>query len=301
MDAQEVGSAETRLTTVGLIGLGNLGAPIAEQLLAAGTPLMVHDQRVRAMTELMDIGADAAASPAELAEQCETVLVCVQTDEQCRAVLTGSDGVLAGSSSGDLVVLLSTVHPDTVGELAHAAAERGVSLVEAPVTGQGARSVRNGSAWVLLGGDEVDVARAEPVLSRFAGRVLRTGSLGSAAALKVAHNVMVYLSYLAAAEALDFAHALGVSADLVTEVTRASGTLSPQMDIYQEIYERRRTDPGDAEEQRYMRANAALLEKDLGIAVSLAARHGAALPGCSLAAQHGADIYRAAEPRGRRR
>jgi 3-hydroxyisobutyrate dehydrogenase len=288
MDAQP-----GRTDTVGFIGLGNLGTPIAERLVAANVALMVHDTRVRAMNALIAAGADAAASPAELAEQCATVLVCVQTDGQCRAVLTGRHGVLAGSSAGDLIVVLSTVHPDTVGELADAAAAKGVALVEAPVTGQGARSVRDGSAWVLLGGDAEAVNLAEPVLSCFAGRVLRTGPLGSAAALKLAHNVMVYLSYLATSEALEFAQALGVSADLVTEVTRASGTLSPQMDIYQEIYERRRTDPGDAEEQRYMRANAALLAKDLEIAVDLAARRGVALPGCSLASQRGTDIYRA--------
>lgn len=288
MDAQR-----GRRDAVGFIGLGNLGTPIAERLLAAGTSLMVHDVRAKAMSALIESGADAAPSSADLARSCATVLVCVQTDDQCRAVLTGPDGILAGCSAGDLVAVLSTVHPDTVAELAAAAEARGVALVEAPITGQGARSVRDGSVWVLLGGPDDAVARAELVLSRFAGRILRTGPLGSAAGLKVAHNVMVYLSYLAAAEALDFAHALGVSADLVAEVTRASGTLSPQMDIYQEIYERRRTDVGDAEEQRYMRANAALLEKDLGIAVDLAARHGTVLPGCSLVSQRGADIYRA--------
>jgi 3-hydroxyisobutyrate dehydrogenase len=282
-----------RTDTVGFVGLGNLGTPIAERLLAAGTPLVVHDLRADAMAPLTDAGAQATSSPTALAERCRTVLVCVQTDDQCRAVLCGADGLLAGCSAGDLVALLSTVHPDTVGELTAAAAAKGVALVEAPITGQGARSVRDGSVWVLLGGDEAAVARAEPVLSRFAGRVLRTGSLGSAAALKVAHNVMVYVSYLATAEALDFAAALGVSADLVAEVTRASGTLSPQMDIYQEIYERRRTEYGDAEEQRYMRANAALLAKDLGIAIDLADRHGTALPGCSLVSRQAAAIYRA--------
>lgn len=292
MDAQP-GRSDARLNTVGFIGLGNLGTPIAERLLDSGTPLIVHDVRVGPMTALIHVGSDAAASPAELAEQCSTVLVCVQTDDQCRAVLTGSHGVLAGCSAGDLIVVLSTIHPDTVADLAAAASAHGAALVEAPITGQGERSVRDGSVWVLLGGDEAAVARAEPVLARFAGRVLRTGALGSAAALKVAHNVMVYLSYLASAEALDFARALGVSADLVTEVTRASGTLSPQMDIYQEIYERRRTNPGDVEEQRYMRANAALLAKDLGIAVDLATRHGTALPGCSLVSRQAAAIYRA--------
>ena len=279
--------------TVGMIGLGNIGTPIAERLVASGAPLVVHDIRPDAMTALAEAGAGTASSPATLAERCATVLVCVQTDDQCRAVLTGPDGVLAGSTAGDLVAVLSTVHPDTVGELAEAAAAQGVSLVEAPVTGQGERSVRDGSVWVLLGGDEPAADRAEAVLSRCAGRVLRTGPLGSAAALKVAHNVMVYLSYLATAEALDFAEALGVSADLVAEVTRASGTLSPQMDIYQEIYQRRRDDPGDAEEQRYMRANAALLAKDLSIAVDLAARCGLALPGCSLVSQQASAIYRA--------
>src|SRR5689334_25045299 len=99
MDAQPE-RIDSRLDTVGFIGLGNLGAPIAERLLAAGVPLIVHDVRVQAMTALIEDGSDAAASAAELAEQCGTVLVCVQTDDQCRAVLTGRRGVLAGSSPG---------------------------------------------------------------------------------------------------------------------------------------------------------------------------------------------------------
>ena len=279
---------------IGFVGLGAIGAPVAERLLAAGSDLVAYDLRAEATARLAAAGAATAATARQLASDCATVLVCVQTDAQCHDVV---EELLAGAAAGDLIAVLSTVHPDTIAELAGAAAGRQVALVEAPLTGQGSRSVRDGTIWVLLGGDAEAVERARPVLASFAGRVLPTGPLGSAAALKVAHNVMVYLGYHAVAEAFDFARTMGVAAELVAEVTRASGTLSAQSDIYQEIYERRRTEPGDEEEQRYMRANAALLEKDLGIAVDLAARHGVQLPGCALLSTRGAKIYRAPDHR----
>ena len=144
----------------------------------------------------------------------------------------------------------------------------------------------------MAGGDTDTVERLRPTLGRFAGHVLHTGRLGSGAALKLAHNVMVYLGYLSVLEAVELAHAAGVRDGLVAEVTHATGTLSPQSEIYLEIYERRRAGAGDGPETEYLRTSAAVLEKDLRIAVELAARHGLELPGSALVAPRGLEVYR---------
>ncbi len=289
MDGQPRGSTTTH---VGMIGLGIIGSAVAEQLLASGHTPVVHDLRPEPLARAQELGATVATSARAVAERCDTVLVCVQNDEQCHEVVEGPDGILAGARPGSTIAILSTIHPDTITQLAAAAAAHDVALVDAPMAGQGEASVRDGTLWVMAGGDDAVVARLRPTLEGFAGRVLHAGPLGSGAALKLAHNVMVYLGYLSVLEAVELARAAGVHDGLLAEVTRATGTLSPQSEIYLEIFERRRHDQGDGRETEYLRTSAAVLEKDLRIAVELAAAHGLALPGSALVAPRGLEVYR---------
>ncbi len=189
---------------VGLIGLGFLGGAIGERLVATGPSPVVHDVVPARQTRLVERGAIGVASNRELAARCDVVLLCVQTDEQCVDALAGHESVLDGARPDTVVVVLSTVAPSTIEHLADLAAARSVRLVEAPLAGRGAAGVADASIFVLTAGDDDVVARARPVLERF-GRVLQTGPLGTAAALKLAHNVLVYVSRLAAYEAVTLA------------------------------------------------------------------------------------------------
>jgi 3-hydroxyisobutyrate dehydrogenase-like beta-hydroxyacid dehydrogenase len=254
--------------TVGLIGLGFIGASIGERLLATGEPPLVHDLVPARVDALVAAGAVPAASTADLASRCGVVLVCVQTDQQCLDVITGSGGVLAHARPGTVVAVLSTISPATVAGLAEAAAGTGVDLVEVPMAGQGARSVADGSMFVLAGGDAEVVERARPALERFA-RVIETGPLGSGAALKLAHNVMVYVSRIGALEAVELARAAGVRDGLVAELTAQTGTLSEQSRVWLEIYEARRRGESDPALDANMATAADLFAKDLGHAVDL--------------------------------
>jgi 3-hydroxyisobutyrate dehydrogenase len=278
---------------VGLVGLGIIGSKIAEHVAGQGHHIVVHDVRPEAVQEAQAVGARPAASPEELASVADTVLVCVQNDAQCEAVVTGPTGILRSARPGLAVAILSTVHPHTITRLATAAQEHGVTLVDAPMVGQGRDHIPQGLLWVVVGGTDEEFARVAPALRTFAGRALHTGPLGSGAVLKLAHNVMVYGGYLATIEALELARVAGVADGLVEEVTAHTGTISPQSAILAEIYERRRHTPGDAFEEHHMRIAAEVLEKDLRIAVEVASEHGLSLPGASVLTSRGADVYRA--------
>jgi len=277
--------------TVGLVGLGFIGASIAERLCATGEPPLVHDLVPERVAAAQRSGARPASSTAELGADCDVALVCVQTDEQCLAVVTGPEGLLAHARPGAVVVVLSTISGATVAALGEAALAAGVDLLEAPMAGRGAASVADASMFVLVGGDDAARERARPALERFA-RVLATGELGSGAALKLAHNVMVYVTRLGTLEAVELARAAGVADGLLAELTRETGALSDQSDVWLAIHEARYRGETDATLDANMLVAADLLEKDLRHALALGAERGVVLPATAVAATAAERIYR---------
>ena len=186
--------------------------------------------------------------------------------------------------------MLSTISPRTVDALAESAATRQVGLIEVPMAGQGAKSVADASMFVLAGGDDDVRERARPTLERFA-RVIDTGALGSGAALKLAHNVMVYVSRLGALEAVELARAAGVRDGLVAELTRQTGTLSEQSEVWLDIYEARRRGESSPVMDSNMTTAADLFAKDLRHAVALGSENGVVLAASAVAAHFGNQVY----------
>ena len=276
--------------TVGLVGLGFIGASIGERLLVTGEPPIVLDAVPDRRDALVTQGARAADSARELAAACDLVLLCVQTDEQCLEVVTGPEGLLTGARPGTVICVLSTVSPRTIEALADAASAAGVDLLEVPMAGQGAKSVADASMFVLAGGDDAVRERARPTLQRFA-RVIDTGPLGSGAALKLAHNVMVYVSRLGALEAVELARAAGVRDGLVAELTAQTGTLSEQSRVWLDIYEGRRRGESDPVMDSNMTTASDLYAKDLRHAVALGAEHGVVLAASAVASHFGNQVY----------
>jgi len=276
--------------TVGLVGLGFIGASIGERLAITGEPPVVFDLVTERIDRAVAHGAVAATSVGDLAGRCDVVLVCVQTDEQCLDVITGGDGVLATARAGSVVGVLSTVSPRTIEELARAAGERGVDLLEVPMAGQGAKSVADASMFVLAGGDDAVRDRLRPTLERFA-RVIDTGPLGSGSALKLAHNVMVYVSRIGALEAVELARAAGVRDGLVAELTAQTGTLSEQSEVWLGIYEDRRRGHSSPEMDHNMTVASDLFAKDLRHAVAVGAEHGIVLAASAVASHFGDQMY----------
>jgi len=275
---------------VGLVGLGFIGASIGERLATTGAPPVVFDLAPERVDAVVATGALAAPSALALAERCDLVLVCVQTDEQCLELVGGPAGLLDGLAAGALICVLSTISPRTVDALAAAASARGVDLLEVPMAGQGAKSVADASMFVLAGGDDDLRERARPTLERFA-RVVDTGPLGSGAALKLAHNVMVYVSRIATMEAVELARAAGVRDGLVAELTAQTGTLSEQSAVWLDIYEDRRRGHSDPVMDSNMTTAADLYEKDLRHAVALGAELGIVLATSAVASHYADEVY----------
>jgi 3-hydroxyisobutyrate dehydrogenase-like beta-hydroxyacid dehydrogenase len=276
--------------TVGLVGLGFIGTSIGERLVVTGSPPVVFDVVPERVAALGAKGATPATSVAELGERCDILLVCVQTDEQCLDVIAGPEGLLTTARAGSTIAVLSTISPHTVDALAAAAAPCGVGLLEVPMAGQGAKSVADASMFVLAGGDDAVRERARPTLERFS-RVIATGPLGSGAALKLAHNVMVYVSRIGALEAVELARAAGVRDGLVAELTSQTGTLSEQSAVWLDIYEARRRGETSPVMDSNMTTAADLFAKDLRHAVALGAERGIVLATSAVASHHGNQVY----------
>jgi 3-hydroxyisobutyrate dehydrogenase-like beta-hydroxyacid dehydrogenase len=205
------GSTEPDSTTAlraGVIGLGDIGRGLADNLLRAGIELSVYDTRPEATAELQD-GARIAVSPADLARHSDVVLVAVVNDEQVRSVLQGESGVFAGAAAGTTVVIVSTISTTTVKELHAEGATYGVTIVDCGVSG-GPSAAASGELVCMIGGSADDVDRVRPVLNAVSCLVLHMGPHGAGLAAKLARNLVTYGSWLAAFEAQELAEAAGI-------------------------------------------------------------------------------------------
>lgn len=276
---------------VGIVGVGILGRGIAERLLARGIAATLFDPRREAVAGLAEQGARVARSNRELAGECDRICIWVQNDEQCEAALVGAEGVLAGIRAGAAIAVHSTVHPRTIERLGAHCAERGVPLVDAPVAGQGVNSLARGDFWMLAGGDLRVVERFRSVAEVFCEKIVHCGPLGSAAVLKLAHNVATYVGYQAIVEAQALARAAGVREGLLEAVAESSGTLSPAMRLMLESRDKRLANAPGAFSDTQMQTFAEILEKDLRVAIEVANERGLALPGAAVVSQCAAFIY----------
>ncbi|WP_049577227.1 NAD(P)-dependent oxidoreductase [Streptomyces sp. SBT349] len=203
----------TRETTrIGFAGLGNLGRPMAEALLDDGWRLVLHDREPERARACAASGAGATGA-AEVAERvsglggCGVVALAVPDDAAVGAVL---DELLPLLSEGAVVLLHSTVLPGTARDLAARAADRGVGLLDAPVSGGAERAAR-GDLAVMVGGDADVLERARPVLETVGSQVLRVGPSGAGSAAKLANQLMMFAALAGAHEAIDLAAAHGIA------------------------------------------------------------------------------------------
>ena len=277
--------------SLGIVGLGLIGSALARRLVNSGRPPIVHDLKAETVQAAVNDGAIAAESSAELAEQCDIVLVCVQNDDQCVVAVSGNNGILEGARPGMCIAVLSTVMPSTIENLAALAADQGVDLVDAPLAGRGMFSVEEGSMTALVGDQGDLVKRLEPTLRRFSSHVIAAGGLGSGAALKLAHNVVVYAGFAGTIEAVELARSAGVREGLLEEVASTSGALSELSAMFVKYYKHFRDDPRTEYEDEALRVAANLLEKDLGDAVALAKSRDISIPVASLLSTAGARVF----------
>lgn len=207
------------MTSVGFVGLGAMGAPMARRLLEAGHELTVWNRTVSRCEPLAAGGARVGGSPAEAARASDLVITMVGDPHGLRAVTQGPEGVLAGLHAGSVLVDMSTVGPAAVRELARGV-PAGAGLLDAPVLGSIPEAIA-GSLRIFVGGDSALVRRVEPVL-RVLGDPLHAGPLGSGAAAKLVANSTLFAVLGALGEAIVLGEGLGLSREAVFEVLNAT-------------------------------------------------------------------------------
>ena len=199
---------------VGFIGLGSQGGPMARRIVDAGHPTTLWARRPATLEPFTDTAAKVAASPAELAAASDLVCVCVVDDTDVTDVVTS---VLGGMAPGGIVAVHSTVHPDTCRTLAAEAGARGVTLVDAPVSG-GGRAAADGRLLVMVGGEPDAVARCRPVFATYGDPIVHLGPLGTGQVTKLLNNLLFTANLATAASTLALGTSLGVDAGRLAEV-----------------------------------------------------------------------------------
>ncbi|MEU9015463.1 NAD(P)-dependent oxidoreductase [Streptomyces sp. NPDC048479] len=248
---------------IGFIGLGNMGGPMSLNLLAAGHTVTVHDIREQAAAEQVARGAHWAASPADLAGQSDTVITMLPTPRHVEQVLLGDGGLLAAMAPGSTWIDMSTSVPAVADRIRALAGERGVRVLDAPVSGM-AHGARSGTLQIFVGGDAKDVARQRPVLEAMGDpeRILHVGPHGTGYAVKLMINMLWFCHLVATSEVL----AVGARAGVDLEILHRSLVASPANSNFLQNDVLSVLNHGDYDESFAM----ALACKDLGLAVDLA-------------------------------
>ena len=262
-------------TPVAFLGLGTMGGAMAANLARAGFPVTAWNRTPGRASELGELGVSIAATPADAAAASDIVVVCVSDTPDVEAVLFGDHGVVAGARPGTLVIDCSTIAPSGAWTFASRLRERGLAMIDAPVSG-GSEGARNATLTIFVGGDAADVERARPVLAALGRTITHVGPIGAGQAVKAVNQVILAGAYLGVAEGIVLAIKAGLDVEQVVEALGGGAAQSWVL----------ANRSGRMIENDYpLGFKVALHRKDLAIALELAAQLGAVLPVSALAAQ----------------
>jgi 2-hydroxy-3-oxopropionate reductase len=252
--------------TVGFIGLGIMGKPMAENLIEAGYDLVAYNRTSEKAGELD--GATVAETPREVAEQSDITITMLPDSPQVEEVLAGEDGVLEGIKEGALIVDMSTISPVVTEELSEKANEKGASMLDAPVSGGDVGAIE-GTLSIMVGGSEGDFERARPLFEVMGGTVTHVGPVGTGQVVKAANQIVVALTIEAVSEALVLGSKGGVAPEKILDVLGGGLAGNKVMEVKREKMLEHSFDPGFRVE---------LHHKDLGIALAAGREYGVTLP-----------------------
>ena len=271
---------------LGFIGIGLMGRPMTLRLLAAGHDVTVWNRSRDKLAAVLEKGARAAGSPAELARACEIVMMCVTDQHAAESVLFRADGVAAGATAGGIVVDFSSIAPASARQFAARLEAKGIGLVDAPVSG-GVAGAQNGTLAIMAGGRAEHVERVRPVVMHLAQRFTRMGESGAGQTTKLANQIITGSLIAVIAEAVRLAEAAGVDATKLPEALKGGFADSAPLQIFGARMAARRFEPS--------LGSAAIMLKDLENASAVAKEAGVPLPMASTAVQ----LYRMLAAHGR--
>ena len=272
------------IETIGFIGLGIMGKPMAHNLLKAGYPLVVHNRSRAAVDELVSAGAVAASSPAEVARRADVVITMLPDSPDVRSVVLGADGVLSGARDGSVLIDMSTIAPAVTREIAAEAAKVGVKTLDAPVSGSEQGAI-GGTLAIMVGGDAAVVERCRPILSAMGKSVVHVGGVGMGHTVKLVNQIIGLATLEAVCEGLVVAAKAGVDLGTLLEAISGGAAASWQLQNMTPKIAERDFRPG------FM---VRLAQKDLRLALGLADDLHASVPSAALTHQ----MYRSVEASG---
>jgi 2-hydroxy-3-oxopropionate reductase len=269
-------AAEPGTTRVGFVGLGLMGLPMARNLLKAGYALTVWNRTAAKAEPLLAEGAQAAASPADVARRSDVVVTIVTDSPDVEAVVGGESGVLAGAGAGAVWIDMSTISPEVTRRLGAVAAGRGVESLDAPVSG-GPPGAAAGTLSIMVGGEQDVFDACLPLLRAMGETIVRVGDLGAGQVTKACNQVVIAATLAGIAEALVLGAKAGVDPGLIRQALMGGYAGSRLLEVHGERMINHAFDPGFFVK---------LHDKDLHIVLDIARSISVAAPVTALAAQH---------------
>lgn len=204
-------------TTVGFIGLGLMGGPMASNLLNKGHSIVVYDVSEEAVQRLGDQGASIASSPSEVASKVDRVITMLRNSQQVRSCYTGDKGVFQTIQPGTLILDSSTIDPTVSKEMASLASKKGAVFMDAPVSG-GVNAAKGGTLTFMVGGEEKEFEAAKELLSAMGKNIVYCGEVGNGQAVKICNNMLLAITMIGTAETMNLGMRLGLEPKLMASI-----------------------------------------------------------------------------------
>lgn len=278
------GATMKRTSKIGFVGLGIMGKPMAQNLLKAGFQLTVYNRSKSPVDALVTAGGAAAASPKEVAERTDVVITMVTDSEAVRDVVLGPGGVIEGAHEGLVLIDMSTISPSVTRSVSASLAAKGVSALDAPVSG-GDVGARDATLTIMVGGPESVFESCLPILSAMGKKVAYMGPTGAGQLTKLANQILVACNMIGVSECLNFAKKAGLDPNKVIESLSAGAASSWSLVNLGPKIVKRDFAPG---------FKVKLLQKDLRYVLSTATDINAPLPATALVHQ----LYKHVEEEG---
>ncbi|XP_049749286.1 3-hydroxyisobutyrate dehydrogenase, mitochondrial isoform X1 [Elephas maximus indicus] len=221
-------------TPVGFIGLGNMGNPMAKNLIKHGYPLVIYDVFPDACKEFQDQGEQVVSSPADVAEKADRIITMLPTSINAIEVYSGANGILKNVKKGSLLIDSSTIDPAVAKELAKEIEKMGAVFMDAPVSG-GVGAARSGNLTFMVGGVEEEFAAAQELLGCMGSNVLYCGAIGTGQAAKICNNMLLAISMIGTAEAMNLGIRLGLDPKLLAKILNMSSGRCWSSDTYNPV------------------------------------------------------------------
>ncbi len=254
--------------TIGFIGLGIMGKPMAHNLLKAGFAVVVHNRHQEVTDELVAAGATAGARPREIAALCDVLITMLPDTPQVEEVLLGSGGVIEGAREGLIVIDMSTISPSVTRTLADRLAERGIAMLDAPVSG-GDKGAIAGTLSIMVGGEEDTFKHCVPIFQALGKTIVHVGNSGAGQVVKACNQIVVALIIEAVSEALVLGSKAGVDPAKILQVLNGGLAANRVIELRGASMLAHDFAPGGRIKTHH---------KDLGIILALGRMYGVSLP-----------------------